>query len=255
MGLLISGLLLALFIKIVVETIKILSNKKIYKISKEHKLRDSIEILSIFILLILIIYLPFKINYVISHPHCVETTRTGVQRALSTLNQILSLQYAYKEKMPETLDEFTDVFQKRASCISVYNVKNIKDGEIHRIDKELIKTTDKPSFKIPFFTKKTQDIKNKIDETTAKLPCLQTYNGIIYFVNSYKNGCRKYDLENPENSDCWLTVDVNGFKDPNELVNSDNSNSGDQAIIVIQATEEDENNLRAVLPEKYKFFR
>lgn len=259
MGLLISGLILAAFIKIVMETINLLSNKKIYKISKEHKFRDSIEIIGIFILLMLIITVPFSIHYMISNssPPCMET-RLVVKRSLYNLNQILSLQYAYKEKMPETLDEFSNVFQKRANCLAVYNIKNINDGEIHRIDKEFIKTTDKSSFKIPFFTKETQDIKNKIDEKTAKLPCLQLYSGITYFVNSYKNGCKNYDLENPENSDCWLTVDVNGFKYPNELVNrklnektNSYSSSGDQVIIVIKT--EGENNLLAVSPKRYYF--
>lgn len=257
MGLLISGIILAAFIKIVMETINLLSNKKIYKISKEHKFRDSIEIIGIFILLMLIITVPFSIHYMISNssPPCMERS-VGMKKALSNLNQILSLQYAYKEKMPETLDEFTDVFQKRASCIAVYNAKNIQDGEIRRIDKEFIKTTNKPSFKIPFFTKETQD--SKIDAKTAQLPCIQTRDAIIYFINSYKNGCKNYDLENPENSDCWLTVDVNGFKHPNELVNrklnektNNYSISGDQVIIVIKT--EGENNLLAVSPKRYYF--
>lgn len=223
-----------------IEIFKLLSNRKLYQISKEHKFRDSAELLFIFILLISIIIPPFLVVFLVSNQSCpVEVSRTA-KIALANLNEMFALHYEKEEKSPQTLDEFTDIMQKRLHCASVYNVKNIKDGQIYRIDKQFIKKN-----------KKHKNEKNKIDEEFAKLPCIYTLNGVMYFVNSYKNGCKNFNLKNPENSDCWLTVDANSFKSPNKLAKLHEKYliDGDRVIIVIMPT--NEQKLVAVLPEKY----
>lgn len=248
-GLIIFLCILYSFFNSVVKSIKLLFSKEIYKIDKDYKVRDIIEITIILILLlsifatIITIFLPkdnCRDKY--GYPYYPIQTRKSV----SLINTAFSLEYASNKKFPINEDEFLKFFQNRAAWKEIYNIKENSSTEIKRINKKYIKS---------------EKNKNGIDKELADKPCFFESIGTLYFINRYQNSCKNVDLENPEKSDCYMTIDLNGFDQPNTLMNFDKESKyvhfeGDQIIVVIQQPQAEEKEEEkpisfALLPVQY----
>lgn len=235
---------IGIMISVLKNTIKLLFNKRVYQIDKEHKVRDFIELSAIFILILMIISIPVILyNFVETKNSCSYPYESSysAKKSLSYLNQILTLEYALNKKEPKNVEEFSKVFQQRTNLQGVYNTVNISDGKFHT-----------------FAEIKDKKITKKIDKKLSIYPCFYAYDGILYFLRSYKNGCKIYNLDEPEKSDCWLTVDLNGIYPPNKEMEFEKNyqnnikSNGDQITVVIRPSDADKNMLTVSLPNKYK---
>ncbi|MCR5261350.1 MAG: hypothetical protein K6C94_05875 [Candidatus Gastranaerophilales bacterium] len=129
---------------------------------------------------------------------------------------------------------------------NLYNVPQKKNGKSRSIPKKYIKSERNP---------------NGIDIELAQKPCFYHVNS-LFFINSYKNSCKHTDFEHPENSDCYITVDFNGFAPPNKLLEIDfdlknkeelysgKLANGDEIIFVIASRED--NSLYPMPSNKYR---
>lgn len=155
----------------------------IFKISKEHKIRDVIQIVFHSLVYICILAFCFTICYETNKPHY-PTNRSiesnSVRKAVSTLNQAIMLEFALEGteiSKIETQDDFIALFERR------------------------IDTTEK----------------KKLPEKYQKKEYFQTGDGIIYSITKFEKGCKVVDIENPMNSSCVIEFDINSDKEPNKL--------------------------------------
>ena len=169
----------------------------------------------------------------------------ALNESIYYMNQLLKTEYELSKTYPKTAEELVaSAFKNNGKFFKkFYNIKSPKDGKFSKIDKKYIRS---------------EKNKNGIDEQLAQIPCIVTPYYITYYINSFKNECRKFDLENPENSDCWFTVDLNWYEKPNTLFVLHNSSEnrlyytdGDQFILVIKHSQEDDNKLVPALLPKY----
>lgn len=249
-GLVIFLYLLFCFFNTIKKSIKLLFSKDIYKIDKEHKLRDIIELTIISILLVSIFAVIIVIiNFFLPRDNCYRKYdyfyySIQTKRCVSVINTAFNLEYKLNKKISLNEDEFLNFFRNRVAHEEFYNIKENSSTKIKKINKKHIKS---------------EKNKNGIDKELADKPCFEVA-GALYFINRYQNGCKNVDLEHPENSDCYMTIDLNGFEQPNKLIEIDKDiehlhkvPDGDSIIVVIQPQEkENQPNLTAIVPEKYQ---
>ena len=134
------------------------------------------------------------------------------------INQAITLNYALENKVDTgSIEEFATMLERRMSVIDLryleiapYKVKRrIHHDDPNNFTYETVEYPYKEYSKKEIFDYKLSEYKNK--------PIIQTADGMLFMFKKFTPGCKSVDTENPENSDCIMVVDVNGFRKPNEM--------------------------------------
>ena len=211
-----------------------------------------VVIILLFILIILAFLFCFNKIYSGNHTKVYDTkfdntkfdyynVSLKAKNVYSQMRYIFSTLYPHRPYIKPEEIKIDDL--KKLKYTEFYNMDGMTDGKIHYIDKKYIKSPQN---------------KDGINEELAKKPCILMFDK-LFFVNSYNTGCKTADFKNPEKSDCWFTVDINGFEGPNKLLDINGNTDlqklknqkadGDQFIIIIL---NDTEQLWPTFPDKYK---
>ena len=179
----------------------ILKNKKelkhLFKIHKEHKLRDISQIvvhsfiISLFIILNLSCYIDIKTPKKLPHQSYHDK-----MKIVSTLYQATILDYKLENKTNiGSIEDFMNSIIRRTTSVKLYSY--YYDG---------IQTQNFSKFEIE---------KKNLSELENKPTVFFTNYNSMFTVIKFKSGCAFYDDENVLNSDCVILIDGNGVKPPN----------------------------------------
>lgn len=225
--LLILVLLIAGFIKLIKDAIYILTNFKMFKYFFRNSLnpKSILQFLLIFILICLLGLELWGFPQMIHSGGCSGSTefRSTLKKSVSAINQAITLNYALENKVDlDSADDFAKMFTRRLNVISsnfepeVYSNKNYVYS-----NKDYVRMKFNPL-----------DIKNyNIGEYVDK-PMFMTADGILYIIEKFTPKCEFVDEENPDNSDCIIVIDVNGYKAPNKMT-TDSSQQKDRYKIFV----------------------
>ena len=210
------------FFKWIQYAIYILSHLKLFKyfFSFSSKIKGIIQILCIILLLTVFSGEIWALSTGKIHlGGCGSGTqeiRSAFKKSVSSINQAITYNYALENKVDMgSIEEFATMFAKRMSIIDVRYLAPFKK-EV-RDYKSTPDTYKYETVEYPYKEYSEKEIKDyNLSEFKGK-PIIQTADGILYMFKKFNPGCKFVDTENPENSDCIMVVDVNGFKKPNEM--------------------------------------
>lgn len=171
--------------------------KHLFKIHKEHKLRDVSQIIVHFFIIFLFIFLNLSCYMDIKTPKRLPNQNyQDKMKLVSNLNQATILDYKLENKTNTgSIEDFMNSIIRRTTSVKLYAYSY--DG---------IQTQNFSKFEIE--KKNMREIENN------PTVFFTNYNS-MFSVIKFKSGCAFYDDENVLNSDCVILIDGNGPKPPN----------------------------------------
>lgn len=209
----IFAFLLAGFIKLCRDFIYILKHFKLFKhfFYQPKKGKSLLQLFIVFILICLFVFEVYGLFFNSFHfcnntPSNSREYRNAFKKAVSTVNQAMTLNYALEENVQlGSIEEFADLFDKRLHVISS-NFNHTQQGNNYKpmklYDNEISKYNLSKYSKNPMFI---------------------NTDGMLYMFEKFTPECKFIDEDEPQNSDCIMVVDVNGFKNPNGMTIDRNS--------------------------------
>lgn len=221
---------LILFIFFVLIFRNILKNKKISaKISIPQV--AIISVLSvIFMLGLFFIGIVIKQAFSNSKPMCGNFSCSSlILRAISSVNQALTTEKQLGNTISyNSVQDYATIFAKNLILVD-------------------LKYLETEKYKYSEYNQK--EIEGNVMRDFVGNPIIIDKYGFIYMFKKFENYCKTVDIENIENNDCIMVVDINGNKQPNELIFSDfevANETKDRYFLII-----DGNNDTVIHPKMY----
>ena len=210
---LILVLLIAGLIKLINDLIYILSHIKLlaHFFINPLKTKSLVQFFLIFILICLLGLELWGFPQMINHGGCSGMEpRSALKKSVSMINQAITLNYALEKKVDmENIEDFSQMFGRRLNVMSAnfdFPDYILQDGTKRKHEKMKFNPIDIKNYNIGEYIDK---------------PMFMTADGILFIIEKFTPKCEFVDEENPENSDCIIVVDVNGYKKPNEMTTDD----------------------------------
>lgn len=172
--------------------------KYLFKISREHKLRDVSQIIVHFLIIFLFIFFNLSCYIDIKKPKKLPNQNYhDKMKIVSNLNAATTLEYALENRTNiASIEDFINSIIRRTTSVKLYAY--YYDG---------IQTQTFSKFEVE---------KKNLSEIEGKPTVFFTNYNSMFTVIKFKNGCAFYDDENVLNSNCVILIDGNGLAEPNE---------------------------------------
>jgi len=215
-------LIIAGFIKWCKDLRYIFENLRIFRyLFKKTTIKKGFTQLFVFIFLMFIsVSIPFGVSKLLN-ANCNSVSGSGLVpeaallKSVRQLSQVLNLTLKQDGSIPyKSIDEFSKMFVRTLRVIS-YNFDN------EEMQSEHIKMN---------FSEKEINAYN-LSEYLEK-PMFLTADNVLYIIDKFTSGCNIVDYSEPDNSDCIMIVDINGYKKPNQL-STDLKHLSDRYKVVI----------------------
>lgn len=206
---LILVLLIAGLIKLINDLIYILSHIKLlaHFFRNPLKTKSLVQFFLIFILICLLGLEIWGFPQMIHSGGCSGSEpRPALKKSVSAINQAIQVNYVKEQKLDmDSVEDFSQMFGRRLNVMSAnfdFPDYILQDGTKRQHEK----------MKFTPVNIREYNLKEYIDK-----PMFMTADGILFIIEKFKPGCEFVDEENPDNSDCIIVIDVNGYKKPNEM--------------------------------------